>query len=518
MILPSGSVARLVLVSSVLGAIVGALSPRPLYSVEIAQVVSGQVVLPAFSPMAIHHGQVFSLVVDAAAILLWAGLDAETVCRLFTMFMGALAFAAVSLTGFAFTRNHMVAGVLPFAMFGYSLGSEAHRYEFVMPLTSHDLGANGLTAALAALSLTALRSPWGALALGVLPGIHIAFGLGAWLIVAAGASVDRSVRRFLLRHWRWLGAGMALVAVAWVLHQALAPAFPAGDAVDPALVRGLQRYWDQHRAPIGANRWEFLSMFTTDGVFILLAIAAVRSGFARRRGVVFWLIGGLIVAVPALANSVLDEISPGALPLPVSALMMSRWLHLNTVGLPALALGLTLYPLTAQTRRRFATTGIGAALIVAASAPFAVAALSGTYPIRSEVFFRDEQHALQPAREGTGVLLSATPLTFPQLHTGRPQLLDLQLLDVLPYAPRAGVAMETILRDVFGASLLEPQPRDEQIAGLEARWVARRTDEWRAIGSRYGVTQVMVPGPWRSLALPMIATSEKLTLYSIPAP
>jgi len=121
------------------------------------------------------------------------------------------------------------------------------------------------------------------------------------------------------------------------------------------------------------------------------------------------------------------------------------------------------------------------------------------------------------ARAGHGLLL-VPPWTVPwaKLKTRRGLVLDVELVDVLPYASRAAPAFEHVLRDIYGASLLSPLGW-KQLLSRPAGWDTRTSREWSQIGHRYQATQVLV-SPRVRLALPEEARSPNLVLYRIPQP
>jgi hypothetical protein len=505
-------------IAAAVGGVLGALAPIPLFSVEFAQAMAGRVILPESSAVAIHLGGAYSLIIDLATALFWLGADTNMACRVMTAVMGALSFTAVTLLGLVFTRNTFIALLLPLAMFGYNVGGDAHRYYIGLPMTIGDLSANATSITLIALSLLALRSRAGWFLLGLLPAVGIIWWPAAVVIVATGWTVDRSLRRHLQRHWWWLAAGTAVAVAGWLVHQGLAPAFPIGDAVNAELVRGERWYWDIHRRPVNVERWSFAALFAADGMFLLLAYAAARTGFARRRGVVFWMVGAAALSVIGLINSLLDQTRLDLFPQTITALAMSRWLNLNTIALVPLAVGLVWYHFTPRTRQRFVSTGLASMAAILSLMPFAVACLRDNYVIASAPFPPGDEALIARARQDQGYMLAVSPFEFSQLYTSRAQLLDTPLVDLIQYSPRMSARVETILNDVFGASLLVPIPGEEQLADLESLWVARSTVQWQAIGRTYGVSDVMVPSAWQPLALPLLAASRHHTLYAIPAP
>jgi hypothetical protein len=130
----------------------------------------------------------------------------------------------------------------------------------------------------------------------------------------------------------------------------------------------------------------------------------------------------------------------------------------------------------------------------------------------------DDAPLRETLRTRPGLLLDVTPVLFKQLHTGRPQLLDLEVADILPYAPAAGPMMEAILRDAFGASMLKPQWWEAQLTDLHLRLAARSVRDWEVLREKYGVTDVLLPSDFPPLTIPVVAQSPTMTLYTITAP
>jgi hypothetical protein len=500
------------------GALCGLFDPRPLYSVEIAQVVSGVVTLPPQAPMAIHDARVFSLVIDAAAVLLRAGVSEEAVCRLFSILMGAVSSLAVAIVAYAITGSRQIALAAPIV---FLLGIvtpktiAAHKYSLVSLVSQSDIAVHGYAAALLALSALVLRPRAGAWLLPVAVAVHVSFGVAAVFIVASGGVFDRAMAASLARHWRAIVLSSLGVGLLWILNRFLgAPAVP--DAlVDPQYVTAIIKWWDGHRAPLlgpGASFIELAPFFALDAAFIAVACLALVVRPPRLARVRFWIIGQLILTVIVIGAVVADEFTPVWGPLPLHGLMMSRWLNLNIVVLPLLVIVLIMHAVDERRRllieHRLVTGGILCAIVL-------VLAFKLAYRSHLDIWGPHQQFfASVHGRPGAFIMAGhVSQAEMPQLRSRRAPLLDIELLDAVPYAPAMGIGCERILNDIYGVTLLSPQ-NWATLNQVQPLWEARSSAEWRAVLQPYAVTDIIVPRTWK-LRLPLVNESPELALYTI---
>jgi hypothetical protein len=582
----------LITVAAVLGFLLGALFwAGPVYSVEIAQVVAGVVVLPPDHPLYAHHVAALSpVMVQLPALLLRAGVPAPWLCVALAGLTAALSCAAVTACAWAWSRDRLTALAAPALLLGvYYAG---HKYPLLYPAGEHDTGIAGMAAALLALSLAALGpSRLAAAAVGFLPAVHptlaIAAGVG---FCCAWAGRPAAERRAWLRLWPWFLTGAAGLAAGWAVNAALAPPpaqlLPANAAEVRALVYSMMASVDYHRASqaLLAEPWRLLVFLEVDLWWLALVVALRVAGrpTAPERFLMDASLGWTALAV---AITVADEAAPALLPLPVKMLIAPRWLNLNVLlfmvavigSLGALsraghrAAGALLVALAAAVLLRLvrqpslvtwmppdpaepvAWTLLGAAFPLAAVAAVAMRA-AGT-PRHDEVPAADghrraavllgalallsaarlsvarglpewsadgilgtapDRPVFAAARAGTGALFVAPGVvSYPQLRTGRPVVVDTALVDILPYAPGAAPAFEKILGEVYGASLLAPAGRDLFLA-TQSLWAGRTPADWARLGARHGATQVLAPAGWR-IDLPEVARSARYALHAVPA-
>lgn len=152
-----------------------------------------------------------------------------------------------------------------------------------------------------------------------------------------------------------------------------------------------------------------------------------------------------------------------------------------------------------------------AATSVASAAAFVVFAVRAASADRPALMDRTNDPFWRIVAAHHGAIVTGAGVTNVQLRSRRPILIDLELLDYLPFTPGAGPGMDLILRDVYGIDLRKP-PAGEKPA--RAMWERRTADEWHVIGEKFGATEVLVRTEWR-LQLRKIAEGGGLALYDM---
>jgi hypothetical protein len=572
----------------VLGAVVWC---GPLYSLEIAQVAAGRVALPLWHPIYAHHITVLSpFLVQIPAALLWLGVPEYVLCVVMSGLVAALAFAAISVCAWAFSRDRVLTMTAPLLFLAFDLAG--HKYPLTFPAGPNDPGIAGFFAALLAVGLASLGPSRAAvLSLGLLPSVHPTIAFAVWLGCASAFIFAGSTeRRAWLAQWPWLLAGLSMLVVGWLLKMMLArpPAefLPASDSTITAMVSSIMLHFDDHRQPLGlwTERWRMLPFFEIDLYWIIFISALAWIGKSNAPAK-FFLRASLAWTAVAALFTVIDEASPTFLPVMLKTLMISRWLNLNV---PLFIIGV-LSLLSAIIRERAQSVATGALIVVVSGLAFgfitqptgldadwrgsanslswhlpdlafpiaAVLALTvlalksrtesvpprsaprlvaaGALVVASIIVLGRAVHAhglsswsvdgilktkedrivFTAMRSGHGlIVVPPWTATWAQLQTRRGMLPDAELIDVLPYVPRAAPAFQNILEDVYGVSVLSSAGWDA-FQNLPSLWLERPTAEWVRIGRTYGATEVLVPATWK-LALPEEAQSKNFKLYRIP--
>jgi hypothetical protein len=319
---------------------------------ETAQVVAGLVRYPAENPFYIYHTKLWSLVIQACAVLLKAGLSEITLSLVLSGLLGMISFQALAMVTFAISRDALVsiaAAVVVFASGATDYGSV---YPIWLVGTHHSYGAIGLSTFVLAIGLIGSgfhRS--GALLLGAGPAIHPSVGIWVGSIaVAALVWTYFDMRDAVRPALRYFAAGCAVTLVSAAIQFAFIYDVPAVDAaaVDRAFST-FEQLWDAHRRA----RIEFADtgamLNRTLGPIALLWLI----GFARDlpRPALFLLRVAAIAGLASLAIVFLTWLPPDGIPMTLSILMPGRLLNLDIVLIGPLLIGLVAayrHRLTAQ--------------------------------------------------------------------------------------------------------------------------------------------------------------------------
>jgi hypothetical protein len=106
------------------------------------------------------------------------------------------------------------------------------------------------------------------------------------------------------------------------------------------------------------------------------------------------------------------------------------------------------------------------------------------------------------------------PMTWTQLITRRPILLNPDKMNIMVYVPHIGQELDKVLKKVYGFELAESSiytaPELNKVA-----WETRSVEKWRDIRKEFGVTEVLTKRTW-NLQLPVKAQDQLYILYEIP--
>jgi hypothetical protein len=336
----SGHARRAALGASALGAAYGALCPTWQVAVEPAQVLAGLVRYPETNPNFIYQANTWTVLHQAAAVLLRAGMSEVAASVLFSALVPAAVFAAVALWVCALQpagedrSGTWVAALAPFVALGVQeLGVH---YPVLIAGYEHTYGMAGLAAAILAFGLLAAEA-WGAagfvLAFG--PAVHPSLGLWTGLTAAlAWPWRDPSLREATRRARRGAIAGAAVAAASLALHflgSYRRIAIPADER--RVYLETFVALWDEHRPPLDPFDWTAM-LATVVGV----AAAARLLGGPTTRGERLLLRACVAALVVGLGAGLLARAALGV-PGLLLTLMPSRFLNLLVLGSVPLAVG-----------------------------------------------------------------------------------------------------------------------------------------------------------------------------------
>ena len=309
--------------------------------VETAQVVAGLVRYPAENPFYIYHTKLWSLVIQACAVLLKAGISEITLSLALSGLLGMISFQALAMVTYAISRDALVAIAASLVVFVSGVTDYGPIYPIWLVGTHHSYGAIGLSTFVLALGLIAsgyLRL--GAFLLGVGPAVHPSVGVWVGSIAVAGFAWTFAGQRAQLRPAvKCFLAGCAITLLSAAVQIAFIYDVPQVDAA--AVERSFstfERLWDAHRRA----RVTFGDVGVTFNRAIVALTLVWLIGFARDlpRPALFLLRVAAIAGVISLGVVLLTWIPPDSMPRTLSILMPARLLNLNIVLAGPLVIGL----------------------------------------------------------------------------------------------------------------------------------------------------------------------------------
>jgi hypothetical protein len=329
-------------VSGIIGFRIGLVGfPTWHICVETAQVVAGLVRYPVENPFYIYHTKLWSLVIQACAVLLKAGLSEITLSLALSGLLGMISFQALAMVTYAISRDVLVAIAAAVVVFASGVTDYGSIYPVWLVGTHHSYGAIGLSTFVLALGLIGagfFRS--GAFLLGIGPAIHPSVGIWVGSIaVAALAWTYVDMRDVVRPALKYFAAGCAATLVSAAVQFAFIYDVPS---VDPAAVERtfstFERLWDAHRRA----RIDFAdtgAMFNRTVVPVALLWLI---GFARDlpRPALFVLRAAAMAGIVSLAVVFLTRLPPDRMPMTLSILMPARLLNLDIVLVAPLLIGL----------------------------------------------------------------------------------------------------------------------------------------------------------------------------------
>jgi len=338
------------------------------------QAVAGVVHLPLTSATQINETSTYSLVlVQLPALPLALGMSESTLAVLLSGVQGAVFFGAVVTVCLALSENTLLAALAPFLVIQLD-SVPGHQYPVSVVASHYEDAVLGLFAALLTVGLLAMRrARSGLFLLGVLPAIHVSYGIACLIFTAAGLGAAQRTHLAPLRAaWKYFAGGVAVFAVSFGVQVLAIRHVPAGIDMHRAesVVRDFIQNWDVHRRPagfFGAHPERLLTFFEADVFLFLLAAGLLLLARTRLPADARFLIPGLAsAAAVAVVYKLVQEVAPDQMPLWLHGLMITRWLNMDTIVLPLLVLA-TLSYLGFQRQQPLALGALALCAIVMAS-------------------------------------------------------------------------------------------------------------------------------------------------------
>jgi hypothetical protein len=511
--------AAVLVFTGLLGLVVGIFRvPSLQVAVESAQVVAGIVQYPPGNAFYIYHTKLWTLLHQAGALLLVAGVSELALSRSISGLLGMMAFQALGMSVYALSRHVSLAIAASIVIVLTGVAEGIAVYPVTLMGTSDTYGAVGLSLFVLVLALFGAGCQRGAaFLLGLAPAVHAGLGVWLWCVVLGvlwweGRSRLADRRPALT----FFVAGAALSALSLFVQLAFITDVPAVDPREAARdLDAFVSFWDYHRAPLSLLTRPMLVNIASMAV---AAIGLTALGHRLLPGMSFFLKSILVCGVFGIIAVLVSWIPPQHVPFVLLTLMPARLLTVNTMVLAAIAIGLSsLLP-----RARF--TPVVPALILAACfvyKPLLVlerAQLASWTTILED--YSNDPFFAAVAAETQGLVATGGSLHLIQLRSRRPVLLDGGGLDGLPYAPESGPEMRRVLADVYGLDLMNP-PEEARHSGVvpddfnKAVWTGYSNERWRQMRRAHNVTQVVTRTDW-TLDLPLVTENGDLRLYRIP--
>lgn len=340
-------------ISGLLGFRVGLVGyPTWQIAVETAQVVAGLVQYPPDNPFYIYHTKLWSLMIQACAVMLRAGVSEITLSLAISGLLGMISFQALSMITYAISGSALLAIGGAFVVFVSGIADHGVVYPIFLLGTHHTYGVLGLSLFVLVIGLVGAGfHRTGAFLLGVSPSVHPSVGIWVGIVVAIAFVWDF---KRLYAEWQpaakyfVAGCGVTLLSLliqlTFIYHSASA---------DPAEVsRTFATFvslWDDHRRAAAA-------LANPGVVFNRLALAmglVWLIGFSRDLTPSAVLLLRVIVVSSAISMAFVfvSWMPPEELPMTLSILMPARLLNFNVmIAVPLLLglLGLYRHKLSAQ--------------------------------------------------------------------------------------------------------------------------------------------------------------------------
>lgn len=536
-------------------------------ALEPAQVLAGLVRYPPDSPVYLYSTRAWTVLHDALAVILAAGVPELTLGLLVSGLVGMLSLQALGVVVLALGQDATLAILAPFFITLTNAVSGGLTYPVSLMGGEPTYGTAGLSYALLAMALAGIgRVRSAAWMLGFSPAVHAT--IGAWSIligVIAGLMSGRADRGSA---GRWLLAGLAAALLCAALHYWWfdVPLPRMGGPAAPA--------WDDHRQPWPL--WSPLALTTYFSAAIpviwlrrhaawipadarvLLRMLAVAGCLSLAMSVSYWLTGPVSAIVASLMPSRmlnLNVMTCMALIVGLAAARRHPAFDALLATLVIVLLGLTgaIHVLNDERAHRvvpWLAMGAAAAAIVAlderhrrgaisfvaarpaaalrrAAGALVLLALTAAAVV-SVIDFRRVVTRLMPDRttdplfavvaSRPGMLLTASNMHLIQLPVRRPVLLDGGAIDATVYVPDAVPATDRILARVYGTRFADVVASGVSALHHEtgrALWEQRSAADWRQIARDFAVTDVLTHQGWR-LQLPRVASNPDFILYALP--
>ena len=234
------------------GLIAGFWFPQWQAVVEGGQVLVGLVTYPEGNPQGIYHQQLWTILNQAAGVMLVLGLSEQVVSAFFTGIGATVFFVGVALIAHAFCRNWMVSVLTPLLVLITDVAGSAsgNNYPILLLDTPHTYGWMGSTVVLLVLGLIGIgKTSLAFFFIGILPAVHPTWGLWVNIASAFFCVFYREVAWMRIRQsgkFLLLGYAITLMSLLFAYDFNVGNIFGHGVPSSDLIAIYLQK-WDAHR-------------------------------------------------------------------------------------------------------------------------------------------------------------------------------------------------------------------------------------------------------------------------------
>ncbi|MEE9542509.1 MAG: hypothetical protein V3V95_01850 [Thermodesulfobacteriota bacterium] len=351
----------MLIISGLIGILIGFDKANWQISVETGQVLAGIVEYPVNNPNYMYHVKLFTIITQISALLLYITNSEIIVSYIVSCMLGVVVVQAISLMIFAFNRDVLlsVVGAL-FIYYMQYIGSGVV-YAILLLGSIHTFGVLGLFFTFLTVSLIGAGSfRYGLFCLGLAPSVHPALGSWLYLIVFITAIFNFSyTREIIRRYYPYFIAGFALALLSLFYQLNLMKVLPAFDSeIKREIFYNYIKFWDAHRVTFFYNETAGKYVFFHPG--IIFAVFSAFTGLLGRRffsetpSLVFISTLFLIAGPLSLAFGLFTHIPSESLPLYLVSFMPGRFVNLSSLAIYPMLIGIATYFLKARTDKNLA--------------------------------------------------------------------------------------------------------------------------------------------------------------------
>ncbi len=340
----------LLIISGLVGILLGFDKANWQVSVETGQVIAGIVKYPIDNPNYMYHVKLFTIITQVSALLLYITNSEVITSFIISSMLGVVVIQAISVLIFTFNRDVLFSIVGALFIYYMEYVGFGVVYSILLLGGIHTYGVLGLFFILLVIALIGARGfRYGLFCLGLAPSIHPALGCWLYLLVFLAAIFNLSyTKEIIRRYYPYFLVGFALALASFAYQLNLMKVLPAFDSdIKREIFYNYIKYWDAHRVPFFYDKVAEKYILFHPGYIV--ALFSAFTGFLGRRlfkdspSVVFLSTLILIAGPLSLVFGLFTYISPESLPVYLVSFMPGRFINLSNLVLYPMLIGIVIY-------------------------------------------------------------------------------------------------------------------------------------------------------------------------------